>query len=286
MANQSNVGSMSDHSKWLKFMKQNDKNISKYAEELMKNDYPTVKSIYFDLTALKDTRLGTILCLANDRQKYIIQHLNEYNFKLDKKFLTTFPELPYTEEQLDLLWRDPEFSNDIFDLSPDTTISISLNDVLNTAHMLNDKVSYRGKVRVYINCYPLTITKNIQIYSKILQEYLTDRVDILLLSEDPKEVNSTIWTSSHFIFLDSLETHTTEDSSLYSPLYIRRELLNTNIFTPVEVAPKQIEKLKERGLDYTDPEQLQSLMKTTSDIMNMWCKFNYCLFSIPLENNL
>ena len=272
-----------NHTKWLSYMKQHEKTIAKYSELLMADDYPVIRGVYFDLPTLKDTRLGTLLCLAgNEYEEYIVQHLHDYNIRLDKLFLSAFPDLPYAEDQVTDLWYDKEFSEDIFDFSPDTVISLSIKDLFNTLFQLNDKVSYRGKIKVFINCFPLSITPNINIYSKILQEYLTDRVDISLISIDPIKVDVDIWRLCHFLFLDSIEVHTVDESTLYSPLFMNRECLNKQIFTSVEVAPKQKDIIKEKGFDINDPEQLKELMTTTYEVMNMWCHFNYCVFDIPL----
>lgn len=266
----------------VKFLKEHEKAVEQFEKTLVNTHFPTVRQMYFDLTALKDTRLGTVLALTGTKyEAYINQHIERYNRRLHRNFLEGLSDIPYTEEQLDSLWRNPKFANDIFDLSPDTDVGISIDAIVNGAIDINDRIGYNSAITIYINTYPLIITKNIINYSKILQKYLTSRVNIKLISEDPHNVPTDVWRNSYFIFLDSMEPHSVETSTLYTVLYLNRELINANIYAPIDISEKQEELIKSKGYDIHDNEQLSDLMNNTKSLLDMWCTFYYCPYLVP-----
>ena len=112
------------------FLDKNNDLINKVNEAIMYGDFHAVKEVYIDLPLLKDTRLGLILATDKDALPYVVANLKSYLLRPNRSFTFAYPKLKFKEKEYQQMYRDPKYATDLFNRSPDTSLSGSLPTIL------------------------------------------------------------------------------------------------------------------------------------------------------------
>lgn len=262
----------------------NEKLINKINENIVSATFDTVKSIYIDLALLKDTRMGLMLSLSNsDDVQYLLDNLEIYNIRPNRHFTEVYPEFKVDEDTLNKYYHDPNYSEQIFDNSPDTDFSINLKSMLMMYTAANNRAGYYTPLNVTINIFPLSLTTNIQIFHKMLSVIFKGLAKFDFISIDPKQISEERWADYSVICIDDLN-YALSDSELYKALFEHQRLMHNTMFSPYCCDDRVLDKWKQYKIDLTDPNAVSDLFKVTEYMLSAFCYFSFIPFQIPLPN--
>lgn len=265
------------------FIHQNQDCIDRVNDAIMAKDFSPVTELYFDLQVLKDTRMGLLLHLFPDKKEYLLQHLQEYNHRTDRKFLSVYDKLPMTEIMLKRRWGDPTLSEAIFNKSPDTDLSYFLPKLISQIQARNDRASYQGKIQLTINTYPLRIVPLMETYrDMLLHLFGKDTCTIRLISQEPKTLTAVFWQTMNQVYLDDLESMCSEDSGLYQPLLIENKLMSKEFYAPPQISDEVRKVWISEGVDLKNVDQVRERFSMTHIYFNLCCQFEYVFYKIPV----
>lgn len=132
--------------------------------ELNNSYFKEVKEVYIDLRIIQDVYLGALVlkcCNTNDASGYqhILNNIPKYNKRVHDDYLTLFPELNMTTEQVERMVKDPENTQRLLEMSPMTSMFIELRDWATTIRNHNVRNKYYNPVIWNINVHPFRLTK-------------------------------------------------------------------------------------------------------------------------------
>lgn len=270
---------------WNTLYQRHHKRIEQVNDVMMDAHFKAIQQVYIDLVLLKDTRMGLMLGLVDKvRFHYLEAGLQRYNRRLRRDFTSCYPEFPYKEDKLQQIYRDPRFSQDIFNHSPDTDLSYNLEDVLKLVVGHNHRAGYSQPIRVTINTWPLSITTLCKQYITILSQRLPKNIFAFsLISVDTSRWDKTQWLSYQQLYLDDIAkvlhypgfAHALGDDGTWT---------NANIVSPPVMDDEAAIRLRSMHLDLDDPEVLKDILGCTEAVMQTFCNFNFMQVNIPLAN--
>ena len=264
------------------FITKHEKLFNKANMSIVESAFKKVKSVYIDLALLKDTRMGLMVSLADKSElQYLIQHLPEYNIRLNRKFTEVYPKFKVDENTLNKYYHDPAYSEHIFDYSPDTDFSINFEDLITMYSMENDRSGYTEKISITINTFPLQITDNIKLFISILNKHYAGKAVFNVICTDPKVIAEHSWTSYSVLCIDDIE-YTLTDSIFYKTLFEKQKLTNTVIFAPYCCNDIILDKWKQYKINLTDKKTIRELLKVTEYALSAFCYFSFIPFQIPV----
>ena len=96
--------------------------VDKESTEIIRSMMMPIKTIYIDSDFLYDYRLGALLMLAKNEKEYnyILSKLGEYECSPTMKITRVFPDLGFTEEDVDLMEYDLKFESYVVAGAPRT----------------------------------------------------------------------------------------------------------------------------------------------------------------------
>lgn len=263
---------------------QNKETIEKINADILSSEFHPIRQIYIDLACIKDTRMGLLLHLASqDMFTYIKDGLERYNKRPNRSFTFAYPDLPYTEEELQKKYRDPELSTAIFNKSPDTDLFFSFSKLLTQILFQNGKAGHTGSVPININIWPLHKNKLTDTFEAILKSQFNPKeFDIRLICAEPKTLEQRFWLQQDYLIIDDLMPLCQPSSTLYNPLLIDQKCLHKDIFAAYCLGDKEMEIWKSEGLDFTDEEKVNLKFEITALYFAICCQFKFMHFQIPL----
>ena len=261
-------------------LQRNAKTFNQLNEAIFADDFTIVQSIYTDLQAIKDTRLGLLLAISTPEQmQYIHDHLDAYNRRPDRLFLSEFPDLPYREDELEVMYGDPTLTDKIFNVSPDTTISQQVVYIINQLTAKNKLANYNEPISLTINVYPLKHTQLIEEYRRAWQLYLSAiKTKVTIVSIDPLTIPNAVWNTYRFIILDRFIELIQPNTPFYTAFFEHKTFLDTYITTHPAIDPKIKQRMDEQELPYK--KALPELAELTYLVLQFYCKFNYTFFQV------
>ena len=265
-------------------IKNHESSINKINESIMSSEFHPINQVYFDLACLKDTRMGLMLHLSDEKMfAYIKEGLERYNRRPNRSFTFAYPEFSYSEEDLRQKYVDPELSDHIFNRSPDTDLLFTFNTILNQIKYQNGKAGHRLAVPLNINIWPLIKTPLIERFASILGSYLHPaEFSLNIFSTDPTKLSAAFWAQQDFLFVDDLQILCKEECALYNLLLIERKCLNKFIFAAPTLGDKELEIWKSEGLDFSDSVAVLERFELTALYFSTCCKFTFVPFAIPI----
>ena len=264
------------------FITKNEQLFNKANEGIVQGYFRPVKSVYIDLALLKDTRLGAMVSLSdNESLQYLKDGIARYNNRPNRKFTYAYPDFKYSEEYLQQYYHDPKNSEQIFNYSPDTDLSISIRDLVLSYRSVNIRAGYNDTIKFCINIYPLQKTLSIKVYQKMLNLMMHDVATFDIVSLDPKANNAITWTKYNVLFIDDLEYALQEGNALYNALFINQSLTQSSIFTPYCCADSVLEKWKQYNIKFDENNMDRDLFKVTEYLLTAFCTFTFMRFMIP-----
>lgn len=265
------------------FLHQHDAEISRINDAILETDFHPISDIYIDLANLKDTRMGTLLLLAQskDEVKYLTDNLDAYNHRPVRNFTFSYPKYHLPEDKLIQAYKDPNLSDDIFVRSPDTDLSLQSEELAKLITQHNSRVKYRNAPVLHINVYPLVITDNIKLYAEMLQKYLHGSLTVSVFSEPPSKVDPSLYKKCGMLFIDKMLEVTYTTHSLYKVLFEDRDLLNAEIYAPYDCDITVIHKWEQYHINFQDSKALSELCSVTEALLNLYCHFTFNPFCIP-----
>lgn len=270
---------------WNQLYKRHQAQFQKVNEAIVSKDFHPIRRIYFDLTWLKDTRMGLLLATAdNTRYHYLEAGLNKYNYRPQRKFTLTYPEFPYTEKQLTTWYTNPKYSYDIFDHSPDTDMSYHLDALLKQALEVNNRCDYRAPIHLVINAYPLSINTLVSSYSRVLQtQFPQDSVRVSLISQNVANWKAATWKQYDALYVDDIARLCKYDDFV-AVLFGSTTWVNTDIYSPPTVDDAIFQEWQRRQLQWDDPHVLKDLIGVTEALLQAYCRFHFVPIIIPLPS--
>jgi hypothetical protein len=255
------------------FYEQNKDTFDKVNNAILESIFSPVKEIYIDLAVIKDLRLGLMLSLSDDEQKkYLIDNIKSYNKKPNRGFTLAYPNFKYKEEELEAMYLDDKYHEQMFNFSPDTNLSDSLPGLIDGAIIQNDRSQYREKVVLHINTYPIEKSVNLDVYKYAVTRYLNGISTVDFFCKDPTKIDETFWTKQSIIIFDDIARMTKPDTGLFKPLFTDQSMLATKIAAPYSADKDKIAEII-KVKDYQD--NLKDLFTITETYMKMMCVFMF-----------
>lgn len=277
---------MDDQSKRAQaFMDKYGKVIENTNKAFFENDTDNIDGIYIDLVCLKDLRMGLMLslCETPEEQEYLQKHLRDYNNKPRRTFVKdAYPNFKYTEEELQEKYKS--IGDNVFDISPDTSIVLLLPTLLSTASQNKDMHGRPVQFTVTVNCFPLKITDLVKQYINLLEQYLSHHVKVIAISQDPCTLTDGIWSSHQVYFFDSLQRMLQPTSSIFSSFFNEHTFYNNIVYAPYEVEDKIYSTWLKNGFDISNEQSFVTYFEPTKLYLNFCCKFSYMTYDIPLTD--
>lgn len=254
-------------------------------DEIVSKDFHPLRKMYFDLTWLKDTRMGLMLAVADKtRFHYLEAGLQRYNYRPQRKFTLTYPEFPYTEQQLVEWYANAKYSYDIFDHSPDTDLAYHFNELIKQALEVNARCEYRAPLQIVINTYPLQINTLILSYSRVLQtQFPRESVQVLMISQNVANWKPSAWKQYDALYVDDIARLCKYDDFM-TVLFGSTTWINTDIYSPPTVDDNVFQEWQRCQLHWEDPQVLKDLIGVTEALLQAYCRFHFVPIIIPLPS--
>lgn len=267
------------------FVSAHQQEIEHINESILRERFHAIESIYFDLTCLKDTRLGLLLSIDEGRwTSYLSQGLDHYNHRPNRRFTIAYPELPYSENQLERWYHESSRSADIFNYSPDTDLSICLDSMINQCLHQNDIVQYHAPIDLYINVYPLSENVLLRQYFDMMSVILGQDVQLHAVYDDPTMLPVEFWAQHQLLFLDDVARLCAHEEIPFCIGVLKDRLLeNATIFAAHSLADDQVAKYSENGVDLFDRQVQKDLFEPTVLYFSICTHLVFVPFIIPLE---
>lgn len=257
--------------------------LDKISGSIMEAQFPEVRQVYIDLNCLKDTRLGTLLAYAPDREtkSYLIENIDAYNKRVKRDFTSAYKDYPLSELELEMKYRDHGESEKIFNKSPDTDFCLHLFDYLRILMQQNSRAGYMGQVKIFINVYPLAITPFMKMWIKAVKSCI-EGYAFVAMTESHSNIQASFWGGTQIAIIDNILPCLQQDAGIYQPLFVDGTLRNMEIFAAYQIDPAIYEKLQDIGITETDGvSTLDDMFTLTQMVMSVCCKFQYMHFIIP-----
>ena len=253
-------------------------------EAIMARECDPVRRIYLDLCLFKDTRMGLLFSLADESLKqYLLDGLKRYNSRFDRKFLSAYPKFPYTEKQLNEMYRDPKRSAEIFNYAPDTLLSYLWDTYMRKVLAQNKISNFQGPVLITLNVFPLTITNSITFFASAMSRLSRGAFRVTTISVDPRYVGANLWESQNWLFIDNLGELCKEGTSWYWPFFNGKYLAKT-VFMPPCVTDEAKQAWKKEGLDPNNLGVLTAKSELTTTVLSLYCDCICTPIPIPDPN--
>lgn len=127
--------------------------IDQLSEDILRPFKEPIKAVYIDADFLYDYRLGELLLKVTCDEDYqiILKHLDEYINGTSFKITKYFPELKMTEEDLDLLEKDPVLGKYVQVAAPPTKFLMELPKFIMQINTYNKNREDGAGLKIYIN---------------------------------------------------------------------------------------------------------------------------------------
>lgn len=265
----------------------------KVNDKFMEKDFSFLDKIYIDLTLLKDIRMGLMIGLAKSGKdeamfNYLKDGLRRYNMRPNRTFTIAYPDLKYSEEQLQQMYKHVRYHKLAITYAPDTIMLRNLIDEFNPYFSQNDRAGYTDKVVLTINVYPLDIKQvqyELEAYKAILTTYLGEsKIEVRYISQDPSAIPAVFYLDHKILYIDDLTKVLTKGMPLYSS-FEDRKLMNYRITSPIVVEDAALHVWKRQGLNIFDHKQLVEKVSLTECVLAICCIFEFKPFHIPLPED-
>jgi hypothetical protein len=244
-----------------------DNNLKEMNEAWFSGRLHSPSNIYLDLRLFKDIYLGTILDMisTSEEYNYIFKNLKTYPFRYIDKLSRCFPELPFTDEQIEEHLSTMDHDK-LFQTSPNT---VCFMEFLRRVMDINNKTAVKqdtNVVNLTINTYPLTLSDNIsQRMIVAFGDMFAMNISTINKHIDDIPLEEMLSYDECFIYdLKSLL-----ENSIYSKAFTDLKFEDITIYAPRQI--KSLEVLE--VLD--DPEKLESDFLETETFLKLICRFTY-----------
>ena len=267
------------------FVAKHDDLINKVNEAIMYSKFHAVQKVYIDLPLLKDTRLGLILATDKEALPYVIANLKQYMLKPNRSFTFAFPKLKYKEKDYKQMYTDPKYGEDLFNHSPDTSLSGSLPAILRILRMNNNRVKATEKIHVTVNIFPLQTNKLMEAYRNILLSQVENIATIDFIRKDPREISENEWKTTDVLFLDDISYELDPKGRIYKPLFQDMSMSLAQIYAPYCCDDSILHQWQRYNVNFADKETVDLIFKTTEIALNTVCHFLFASFDVSTGSN-
>ena len=266
-------------------VKQNEDLINKVNDIIVSTEFRSIKNIYIDLPLLRDTRMGLLLNLAKTKEErdYLLNNLDKYNIRPNRHFTTVYPEFKYSEDDLNKFYQNPNNSDAIFNLSPDTSFTYNFESFFEIICSKNARAGMHREMPVItINTYPLKVSTSLEAYMKILQQSFGNIVKFKYITINVKEITRELWNSFDMLLIDDLAAVLDRNGIFKDLLFKEMKFITKTIFAPYSCDDDILAKWKQYKIDITDPVTANDIFKVSEYLIATYCHFKFMLFQIPL----
>lgn len=269
------------------FLKENDKLISSVNEAIMKTQFTPIDGVYFDLNTLKDTRMGLMITLSNPTQlQYLKNGLKNYNLRPNREFIFTYPEFHHTENELQSMYLEKSRHAEIFNMSPDTDLFISLSSIIDITCNHNIKTGKNTPITFYLNTFPFALENIPKQYIDIIKNYiLKNRVKLEVFSKNPIEIEKSSWARSQSLFIDDISKLLKTNVPFSTRLFEDKAMMNTFIYAAPTVDKDILQVWLDEDFDYKNNEESEIRFSITEMCLSMFSNFRFSRFNIPVYDS-
>lgn len=267
---------------WNTIYQRTHKHVDKANAELVAKAFKPIKKMYVDLTLLKDTRMGVLLGLADKtRYQYLLGGLERYNKRIKRNFKYVYPEFPYSEAQLTHYWKDPKYSYDIFNRSPDTDLGLSFTRLIVDLYKRNNRCDYNEPIKIVINTYPLAVISLMSGYREILNMYVPKEcMKVEFISRDPTTIGTSEWRTFDYLWLDDIDRLMRSDG--FPRTLMLDDWAETQVYAAPTVSKESYVEWSKKGVNWEDNTTQKDLLAVTVQLLRIFCNFQFVRVSIPV----
>jgi hypothetical protein len=258
--------------------------IDRINDAIMQREYGEVHAIYIDLSLMKDLKLGLMLAISDESQrKYLIENIDTYNKRVDRKFTTCFKDFPYKEEVLEGMYTSEEFSDFIIDFAPDTDLSVGFYDFLRQISQRNYRAQYNEPVDVIINTYPLHNTELVKRFKSLflMVNKEVGKFKFSFIRENPFNLSAEYWSRFDFMLVDDIALMCSEGTPWRGPMEATSWLGKT-IYSPPNISEDTYKAWDDHKIKRDNDELTKLILDTTEQTLRMCCRFQFVSFMIPI----
>ena len=246
--------------------------IKELNDGMVKCNLITPDLLYIDLSLIKDIYLGTLLTFLTKPEKkiyenehkayeYIMCRLEEYRNRSFHDLKHCFPELNFTNDDLDARLNDPAYADFIFYSSPITGFldTLKAQIAVNVNH--SSVIGKKNDIRVIINTYPLILNKQSQ---HVLGIYMSRGygLTVQLICQDPRTMSLETLLSYDEVYCFCLE-----------PFFLNLKI--NKAFSELKFVGKRFYMPKFFGYQYTDQKDIKKDDRYSQTALNVLTQFKY-----------
>ena len=232
---------------------------------LTKDLFSPIKQIYVEWTYLQDIYLGALinLCKAQSDYDYILSQISKYNDRLTRDHCSYFPNLKYTDNQLESYINTPDVNLLILGTSPMTNIFRNLKELVSRIIVRNSKLSHKDPLKLIVNLYPLKLTNEV----KGLVLYMLNQVfigtEIIIISNPINKLNADRLIECDILLIDRMDIFFSDDNSSVFKYFFSEPIskfLKCAIITPKVIDNKELQSI----LSEKTNEEIEEIFNTTA----------------------
>lgn len=253
----------------------NSRLMDQVADEILKPFQEPIHGIYIDADFLYDYRLGELILKIEDQKQfdYLKSCIPAYENGNARMITKYFPELKVTEQELDLLEKDPAWSKFIHLSAPRTEFLFRLNSFIAKVNTYNHSKELNHKLRININMRRLDMPK--KIWEDLKQSIMSFDPTVDLTKSHYASWNEVPMTE--YAKWSMMLIHDVVDFVKWGSTS-QKMLEQEKLLDKIILSPYQTEE------EFDDPKQEELALNNFAAIMTlMVSEFSFVRKSIPIE---
>ena len=245
-------------------------------QALTKDLFSPIKQIYVEWSYLQDVYLGAIIsqCKSQSEYNYILSQLDKYNDRLIRNHSSYFPELHYTDKDLETYMNIDNNNLLVLGTSPMTNIFRNLKELLDRIDLRNSKLGHKEPLRLIINLYPLILTQEVKGLLSYMLNQVFVGVEPIYISSPINKLPASKLIECDILLIDRMDLFFCDaESSTFKYFFSEpiSKFVNCAIITPKVIDNSDIQKV----LHEKSEEDIEEIFKTTSAICGLMTDLIY-----------
>lgn len=246
---------------------------NEYNQAMEEHVLKVPKKVYVDVSLLKDYTLGALLYLMYSdeslsiKYNYLLDGLPQWDIRLVDDIDKYYPDIGYTQKEIDKALTDPVINNTIFKVAPATSVvdivSHRMTDINQKTGMMKD---YKTPI-VTFNTYPIELSEDNQ---EELVNYWNDvfMVDTRVICKKITEIDSHFLLDHDEFYMQDFVNFITHEQ--YKDKFANGKLGDKNIY-----APKRVEDYQKTMNNHKDREDIELDFVFTEFHTKLACNFSF-----------
>ena len=244
------------------------------SDELSKEDFPIIKTIYIDLNMIQEINIGTLLLHVENEDEYnlVLSKIPNYINRIDDKICHHFGKLTINEDDIFKFQQNKSNAINLYKVSPHTSLYFSLPIIINDIKEMNKIGGHIGGIELCINTYPIEFPEYIlDIINISLNKLLNSKVKLKIITKHFYELSDTALSMFDMFYVNDI-------GQWFSNERLCKLLCEKKMFET-----KKFFSRKVMSIIHDEPVDIESMFIRSDGVCNLFCEFEYINISIPSE---